>query len=86
MYWLKKKKKKTPGCNYTQNCKDVSFKRVIDLNHENRAPTNLANIGHQRKILNLVLKKRYSFFKDFLKENDNCLVLLLSIATQLSKN
>jgi len=36
------------------------FQRVGDLNPKNlRAPTNLANISHQKEILmNLVLKKR----------------------------
>ena len=39
MYWLKKTTTRTTatptlGCNYTRNCKDVSFKRVTDLNRE----------------------------------------------------
>ena len=33
------------------------FERVVDLILKNWAPTDLANISHQKKILNLVLKK-----------------------------
>ena len=51
---------------------------------KNLAPTNLANISHQKKILNMVLKKREDFLKIFF--SDNCLILQLSIATQLSIN
>ena len=51
---------------------------------KNLAPTNLANISHQKKILNMVLKKRQDFLKIFF--SDNCLILQLSIATQLSIN
>ena len=51
---------------------------------KNLAPTNLANISHQKKILNMVLKKREDFLKIFF--SDNCLILQLSIATLLSIN
>ena len=66
--------KKTLGCNYTRNCTDIILKRGQIA--KNWAPTNLVNISRQRKILNLVLKKRYRFFKEFFK-NDNCLILRL---------
>ena len=43
----------TPGCNYTQNYTDVILKRRhADLNCK-----KLPNTSHQKKILNLFLKK-----------------------------
>ena len=34
------------------------FERVVDLNPEKMGAADLANISHQKKILNLVLKER----------------------------
>ena len=49
------------------------FERVGYLNPENLAPINLANMSHQKKILNLILKKREDFFK-YLFKSDKCLI------------
>ena len=60
------------------------FERVADLNREKLGAYKPGQyVSYQKNILNLVLKKR--FFKDFLK-SDNCLMLWISIVTQLSAN
>ena len=72
----------TSGSNYMWNWS--YFERVADLNREKKwAPTNLANIGHQKKTLKWVLKEKKIYF---CKVIINCLILRLSIATQLPTN
>ena len=72
----------TPGSNYARNW--GYFERTADLNREKLGKIkNLADIGNPRKALKPVLKKSKVFWK---KVIINCLILRLSIATQLSTN
>ena len=53
----------------------IQFSHASNMkNTKLRYPTNLANISHQKKIVNLVLKKNKSFLK-----SDNCLILRLQL-------
>ena len=62
----------TPGCTTTGT----------GLNHEK---LGAYKPGYQKKILNLVLMKSKTFLKILFK-SDNCLILRLSTATQLTTN
>ena len=53
----------TLGCNYTRN-----FERVAGLNREKLGTFKPGHINHQKKILNVVLKKRSDFLKDLKKK------------------
>ena len=72
------------GCNYTWNYTELIMKGWQVYIVKNWAPTNLANIRHRKKILNLVFKKRPDFVLK--KKVRVILIIRLSIATQLSTN
>ena len=58
----------TPGFNYIRNLTPTLFERVADLNREKLGAYKPGQyVSYQKNILNLVLKKRLDFCKDFLK-------------------
>ena len=76
----------TPGFNYTRNYTDIIWKGGRSKSWKTiGAYKPCQYVSYQKNILNLVLKKRLDFCKDFLK-SDNCLMLWISIVTQLSAN
>ena len=70
----------TPGCNYTRNYTDVE--RAAGLNRKKLDTYKPEDFkpGFEEKI------RFFRFFKKIFLKSDNCLILRLSIATQLSTN